>query len=62
MRLFERLREKLGYQPAVLNVTPETNKNKAAALAPLVLAPTDGMCCGHCAGKAEGHSPEQSAA
>ena len=62
MRLFERLREKLGYQPVVLDATPETNKNTAAALASLVLEPTDSMCCGHCAGKAEGPSPEQSSA
>ena len=62
MRLFERLREKLGCEPAVLDAAPEASKNKAAALAPLVLQPTDSMCCGHCSGKAEGHSEEQSAA
>jgi hypothetical protein len=41
MRLFELLREKLGYETAMLDATPEASKNKAAALAPLVLEPTD---------------------
>ena len=58
MGLFESLREKLGYEPAVLDATPETSKNKAAVLPPLVLEATDSMCCGHCSGKAEGHSSE----
>ena len=58
MGLFQSLREKLGYEHAVLDAIPETSKNKAAALASLVLEATEGMCCGHCSGKAEGHSPE----
>lgn len=63
MRLFERLREKLGYEAAVGDPTPEASSKKAAAApAPLVLKPTEGMCCGHCSGEAEGHSAEKSAA
>ena len=61
MRLVERLREKLGYDPAVIDAVPKSNPNQAAAVtAPLVS--TEGMCCGHCSGNAEGHSAEKSTA
>jgi len=63
MRLFERLRGKLGYEPAVTDAALKPGLNQAAAAAtPLVLESPEGMCCGHCSGKAEGHSAEKSAA
>ena len=57
MRIFQRLREKFGFESAVLDT--QAHEDKAITLPSLVLQPTDGMCCGHCSGKAEGHSLEQ---
>jgi len=63
MRLFERLRGKLGFEPALIDAVPKPSLNQAAAAATLlVLESPEGMCCGHCSGKAEGHSAEKSAA
>lgn len=63
MRLFERLRGKPGYEPAVIDAAPKSSSNKAAAAPPPpVLDSIESMCCGHCSGKADGHSAETSAA
>jgi hypothetical protein len=62
MRLFERLRGKLGYEPTAIDAAPKPSLNQAAAATPLVLESTEGMCCGQCSGKAEGHSTKKYAA
>lgn len=58
MRLFERLRKKLGFEPVEIKADPDLRKGTLAG-ATLDLASTDGMCCGHCSGNTEGHVAEQ---
>jgi hypothetical protein len=58
MRIYQRLREKLGFRPLELDAIPGTADHNAQTSAPAPSA-SESMCCGHCSGKAEGPSLEQ---
>jgi hypothetical protein len=61
MRMFERLQLNFGFLP----IEPQKDSKETGELAdvaaatPYVHAAAEGMCCGHCAGNAEEHIPEQ---
>ena len=59
MRLFERLRLRLGFLPIQLQKDSKERRELAdiAAAAPYADA-AESMCCGHCSGNAEGHVAE----
>jgi hypothetical protein len=60
MRIFQRLRTSLGLAPIQLqNVSDEVREQTlAVAIVPSGPTATEGMCCGHCSGNAEGHISE----
>ena len=60
MRIFERLRLNFGFMPIEPKIDSEEQREltDAAAAIPILAAATEGMCCGHCSGKLEGHTPE----
>lgn len=61
MRLFERLRVKLGFQPfEPRNDSKETRDGRATA--PYSAVEVESMCCGNCSGSAEGHLSELASA
>ena len=60
MRIFERIRQNLGFLPVELQKEARRAREQADVAAATAYAPAaaDGMCCGHCGGKAEGHTAE----
>jgi hypothetical protein len=64
MRIFERIRQNLGFLPVELQKEARRAREQADVAAATAYVPdaTDGMCCGHCAGEAEGHIAKSPAA
>lgn len=60
MRIFERIRLNFGFLPIKLPKESRETRELAdvAAATAYVPAATEGMCCGHCSGNAEGHIAE----
>ncbi|WP_456629399.1 hypothetical protein [Bradyrhizobium sp. URHC0002] len=58
MRIFERIR--LNFLPTKRQKESRETRELAdvAAATPYVPTATEGMCCGHCSGNAEGHIAE----